>query len=91
MLRNERILLISDASAILFLLYAKQWMGKLGDPLWFAGMSIGLFGVIFFASVAAPTSGGLPADSMGGTRHIRCDQGVYRPGVPASRTGWATA
>lgn len=53
MLRRERALLVSVFSAILFLLYGDEWMTMLGDPIWFAGISLWLFGVILFASIGA--------------------------------------
>ncbi|MDG2272594.1 MAG: hypothetical protein P8L39_09825 [Halioglobus sp.] len=53
MLRRERALLVGVFSAILFLLYGDEWMTMLGDPIWFAGISLWLFGVILFASIGA--------------------------------------
>ena len=65
MLRRERTLLVSVFSAILFLLYGDQWMTMLGNPLWFAGISIWLFGVILFASIGAVRHAEIIAGKLG--------------------------
>ena len=65
MLRRERTLLVSVFSAILFLLYGDQWMTMLGNPLWFAGISIWLFGVILFASIGAVRHAEILAGKLG--------------------------
>ena len=65
MLRRERTLLVSVFSAILFLMYGDQWMTMLGNPLWFAGISIWLFGVILFASIGAVRHAEILAGKLG--------------------------
>ena len=65
MLRNERTLFVSVVSAILFLLYGEQWMAMLSNPLWMAGLSIWLFGIIFYASISAVRHAEVLAGKLG--------------------------
>ncbi|MDG2045729.1 MAG: hypothetical protein P8J79_00815 [Halioglobus sp.] len=65
MLRRERTLFLSVISAILFLLYGDQWMTMLGHPVWFAGISIWLCGIILFASIAAVRHAEVLAGELG--------------------------
>ena len=65
MLRKERILLISTISAMLFLLYGDTWMEQLGNPIWFAGISLWLFSVILFAAIGAVRHAEVLAGKLG--------------------------
>ena len=65
MFRRERTLLVSVFSAVLFSLYGEQWMTMLGNPIWFAGISLWLFGVILFASIGAVRHAEILAGKLG--------------------------
>jgi Ca2+:H+ antiporter len=65
MLRNERTLFVSVVSAILFVLYGEHWMTMLGNPVWLAGISFWLFGVILYASINAVRHAEVLAGKLG--------------------------
>jgi Ca2+:H+ antiporter len=53
MLKQERTLILSVITAVLFMLFGSRWMANIGDPIWLTGLSIWLFSVVLAAAMAA--------------------------------------
>ena len=51
-LRSESALLLSFVTTALFLVFGKSWMGNIAQPLWFALLSLWLFGVMMTSAFA---------------------------------------
>ena len=65
MLQHERALFASVVSAILFLMYGDSWMANLHDPVWFAGLSLWLFGIILYSAIGAVRHAEVLAGKLG--------------------------
>lgn len=51
-LRDEKTLILSILTTVLFFLYGESWLADLTDPLWFGFISIWLFTVILLSAFA---------------------------------------